>query len=124
MNIDLDNFRARRDQSRTTHRHAMIEALARDQHYVSVAKRVHRRAILRRIGIAHAERMIVRNESAREGDGVERDSCPLDELLQLAAGVAPPGPAARDDDRPLRLLEQRECGGDVRAWRDVHGDWT
>lgn len=106
MNIDLRKPRFRREQPRATERQPVIDPLPCDEEEVRLAESAMRGAVQRRVGVAHAQRMVVAHDAARHRDGVERHLPAFDEAAQRAARAGPPHAAAGNHHRPLGAPQQ------------------
>jgi hypothetical protein len=101
VDIDVNDLEVRGEAGRTSELDDPVEARAYGQHHVGLGEGL-------AAGVQEGEVVILGDEAARDRGGVEGDSSGLHERLEGGGAVGPPDPAARDDDRPLRLAEERD----------------
>ncbi len=99
VNIDLDDLGLGGKQRAELQ--AVVDSFAEDDDEVGLGKSLPRPGVDDRVRIAEAQRMLVRNETARERDGEQWDLRLLDEGLELLARLRPPAARTRDDDWTL-----------------------
>ena len=74
VDVDLNELRLRREQARAAQCQPVVDPLASHQKQVGFTEDRMDGVIQRRVRIAHAERMIVRDRAARHRDGVQAES--------------------------------------------------
>ena len=80
MNVDLNEFRGCREQTRAPKSQAVIDSLADNQKQVGFLEDGVHGGIECRVGVTHAERVIVRDRAFGHRDGVEGQVGLLKEL--------------------------------------------
>ncbi len=112
VDVDVDDLGAGREPRWSPELDDVVEASADDQEHVHLAERL-------RTGVEERQLVIFRHGTAGERRRVERDPGRLDERPERGGRVRPPHAAAAEDQRPLRLREQRDRLGD--GGRIAHG---
>ena len=101
VDVDVDHLEVGGEARRPAELDHPVEARADRQHDVGLGEGLAAR-------VEEGQRVVLRDQAARDRRGVERDAGGLDEGLERGGAVGPPHAAARDDHRALRLREQRD----------------
>src|SRR3954453_3048328 len=79
VDIDLHELCFARKEPGTAHRKPVVDAFADDEKEVGFGECAYGGAVQRRVGVAHAERVIVGDYAARHRDGIEGQLPSFDE---------------------------------------------
>ena len=114
VDVDLDQRGVRAEE--TAVREAEVDPLGDEQHDVG-APDLARGRVEDRVGVAEAERVLVRHRAARHADREARQLGDLDEALERLPPAAPPHAAAGEHHGPLGPVEQPDRGVERRLAR-------
>ncbi len=108
MNIDLNEFGVRIEQTRTAQGHPVVDSFTQDQHDIGFGESLVDRFVERAVGVSHVGGEVVPDHAPRHGDAVEGKLGACEELLQFPRGIGPPQSAAPNDDGAFGSLQQIE----------------
>jgi hypothetical protein len=117
VNINLNETHTGRKDALATQSEPVIEPFPNYQNQICLVIRLECSAIQRWIGVSHAQRMSVRDDTARHRNGVKRKKAFFDELSQLDLRAGPPDSAAGNHHRTFRGTEHPKRPVDLRGVR-------